>query len=92
MHDLPALLGVLGLICLGLSLWLQRGCARGRFPPGRRRFCAAARTGLHGPVASLHVELNSCYFFMFPPDCRRNWIDRTGENMYNNLVSRSKSA
>ncbi len=55
MHDLPALLGVLGLICLGLSLWLQRGCARGRFPLGRRRFCAALAVvlGVAAPFALL---------------------------------------
>lgn len=55
MHYLPALLGVLGLICLGLSLWLQRGCAQGRFLPGRRRFCTALAVvlGVAAPFALL---------------------------------------
>lgn len=55
MHDLPALLGALGLICLGLSLRLQRGCARGEFSPGRRRACAALAVapGVAAPLALL---------------------------------------
>ena len=55
MRYLPALLGALGLICLGLSLWLQRGCARGWFSPSRRRFCAALAVvlGVAAPFALL---------------------------------------
>ena len=43
---LVAALGALGLTCLGLSLWLQHGCARGKLPPGRRRACAALAVAL----------------------------------------------
>ena len=55
MHYLPALLGALGLICLGLSLWLQRSCAQGRFSPGRRRVCTALAVvlGVAAPFALL---------------------------------------
>ena len=40
---------------LGLSLWLQRGCAQGRFLPGRRRFCTALAVvlGVAAPFALL---------------------------------------
>ena len=52
---LVAALGALGLAGLGLSLWLQHGCARGKLPPGRRRACAALAValGIAAPIALL---------------------------------------